>query len=68
MRLTFGLLPMGCVETCSHLCTEFWVLYWDKDFENDVIVATNVAFQFDEKEIVFAILKYLQFHVFLRLL
>ena len=59
---------MGCVETGSHLCTEFWVFYWHKDFENDVIVATNVAFQFDEKEIVFAILKYLQLHVFLRLL
>ena len=43
-------------------------IYWDKDFENDVIVATNVAFQFDEKEIVFAILKYLQLDVFLRLL
>ena len=59
---------MGCVETGSYLWTEFGVFYWDKDFENDVIVATNVAIQFDEKEIVFAILKYLQFHVFFRLL
>ena len=68
MWLKFGLLPMGCVETGSDLCTEFWVFYWDKDIENDIIVATNVAFQFDQKEIVFAILKYLQIHVFLRLL
>ena len=57
---------MGCVETGSHLCTEFWVFYWDKDIENDIIVATNVAFHFNEKEI--AILRYLQIHVFLRLL
>ena len=49
MRLTFGLLPMGCVETGSHLCTEFCVFYCDKDIENDIIVATNVAFQFNEK-------------------
>ena len=59
---------MGCVETSSHLCTEFWVFYYDKDIENDIIIATNVAFQFNEKEIVIAILKYLQIHVFLRLL
>ena len=59
---------MGCVETGSRLCTEFWVSYWDKDIENDVIVATNIAFQFNEKEIIIAILKNLQIHVFLRLL
>ena len=68
MRLTFGLLPMGCVETETHLCTEFWVFYWDKVIENDVIIPTNIAFEFNEKEIVIAILKYLQIHVFLRLL
>ena len=59
---------MGCVETGSHLCTEFWVFSCDKDIENDIIVATNVAFQFNEKKIVIAILKYLKVHVFLRLL
>ena len=68
MRLTFGLLPMGCVETGSHLCTEFCVFYWDKEIENYIIVATNVVFQFNEKEIVIAILKYSHIHVFLRLL
>ena len=68
MRLTLGLLPMGCVETGSHLCTEFCVFYCDKDIENDIIIATNVAFQFNEKEIVIVILKYLQIYVLLRLL
>ena len=68
MRLTFGLLPVVCVETGSHLCTEFCVFYWDKDIENDIIVAINVPFQFTEKEIVIAIPKYLQIHVLWRLL
>ena len=42
--------------TVNHLYAEFCVFYCDKDIKNNTNVATNVAFQFNEKEIVIAIL------------